>query len=68
MYGEPPRVEIRREIEAEVLQAIHKGECFCLRSLTDTFHETGWILSEFRELVVIDRERVDLLLVVMAVD
>jgi hypothetical protein len=68
LFGCPPRPEVREQIEAAVLSRLERVVCFRLRELPDAVHEWGFVLREFRELVVISRTDCVVLLVVMAID
>jgi hypothetical protein len=68
LNGCPPADSVRREIDVQVLSIIRNGECFRLRHLPGAIHECGFVLLEFRELVVIDQVQRELLLAVMAID
>jgi hypothetical protein len=68
LYDAPPRPEVREQVEAVVLSQLAGAKCYRLRDLPDAIHEWGFILLEFRELVVISRVVGMVLLVVMAID
>ena len=64
----PPRC-LAEDIDSVVRGRMRQAATlFRLRVPDDAQHECGWILDEFRELVVIRRERRELLLVVMGLD
>ena len=68
LFGCPPRPEVREEIGASVLSHFDGAACYRLGDLPDSIHEWGFVLMEFRELVVISREAGEVLSVVMAID
>ncbi len=69
LNGVPPKPEVQKQLHTLVASALEDSACFRLRDLpADAQHDWGWVLSEFRELVVIRRTAGILMLVVMAID
>jgi hypothetical protein len=68
LYDSPPRPEVREQVHSVVMPSLQQSVCYRLRDLPHAIHEYGFVLMEFRELVLVNRGTAELLSVVMAID
>ena len=69
LYGDEPPAPLAADIERVVAGRIRMADgVYRLEGDPSGFHDAGWVLDEFRELVLIRRDPPELSLVVMGAD
>ena len=69
LFQAPAHPALAADIESVVRRRLREADSvFQLPELDDAQHDTGWVLHEFRELVLIRRNLAELSLVVMGID
>lgn len=69
LFDVQPSPDVRGELDTLVFEPLAAASAvFRLKELSDAQHEFGWVLDEFRELIVISADRTEVVLLVAAID